>query len=152
VNDLLKDEVRSNIHTSYVVAIGSGGTIETYLRLEDSGPFYGIPGCMIIDFYQNKAELLYIDKELKKHDKFIGDNGFSIRIINNNDVPYFYLLKDEEFYGNPVKTSVCTFLEDIQKVWNSYLNESYINYVEKRQISSRREEGRAQQGGCRPLR
>ncbi|MBO5632545.1 MAG: hypothetical protein J5965_26120 [Aeriscardovia sp.] len=134
MNDLLKDEVRCNIHTSYVVAIGSGGTIEVYVRLDDSGPFYGIPGCMIIDFYQDQAELLYIDKGLDKHHEFIGDNGFSIKVVNLKDGPYLYLLKDDEYFEKPVKTSVRTFEEDIKKVWNYYINESYLIYVEKRQI------------------
>jgi len=133
--DELRSEVHFNFHTCYIVTVGSGGTISTYRRIEETGQMINIPGCMVVDFYQGKATLLYIDDDLNKHDEFMGDNQFSIKIVNRKDGIFIYLLQDDEYYYEPLLTSDVTFEDDIQKIWNIYYNDSNLmNYVEKRPI------------------
>jgi hypothetical protein len=131
----LRNEVRANFHTCYAVAIGSGGTISVYSSMDHIGPMDAIPGCMVVDFYKEKATMIYIDSDLNKYEEFKGYNKFSIRIVNRKDGIFIYLLHDDEYYYKPIQTSEITFENDIYRIWDIYINESYLmEYVEKRQI------------------
>ena len=128
--DYLYNEVKENIHTSYMVVDEGGGTIYVSKYVEEISNMNGCPGCMIVDFHQGKATMLYIDEDLNHHDHFIGDQGFTITIENNDGKITINLYRDENHLDTQVTTSLATFEQDIENIWTEYKFEACLKYYE----------------------